>query len=155
MDAFPHPPRLMSGDPDDRLKLRRWSAFLGLCGGVLILTAAFVLALMMTFLGLFGAWPAIWGWGSGGGLPIAAAALLVSIWGLLSGGLVLYMAWRVADEDENTLPAGVGLVAGGLLSYFALGGFLVGGLLAIGAGVLAVAGSKPLVLERAPRYGGA
>lgn len=138
----------------ERDRYRRGAFYLGLASGVLIITCAFLAALLMTFLGLFGAWPETWWWGiddpdSVGELLFAA--FLLGLWGLVTGALVLWGAARLRANSDNALAPGLAMTAGGLLSFLALGGFVVGGIGAIIAGVLAVAGAPPMALERGPR----
>lgn len=150
--ADPFPPAAPAAEPPTSggEHTRNWAVTMSLLGGVLILAGSFLLAILLTFLSFFGAWPATWGLEDPGRLT--RAAFFVAFWGLVTGGLVLYSAAVLRKVDESALVPGIGLVAGGLLSFFAMGGFIVGGLLAIVAGVLAIGGMPPMAFERAPRW---
>lgn len=133
----------------DRADLRQWAFLAGLAGGVLILVGAFALALFLTSMQLLGAGDAdIWYLDDDNfpGIPLA-----VALWGLLSGGLVLMGALRLKEMDEISAMPGVIMLVGGLLSFFALGGFLVGGLASIVAGVLAIAAARTMMPPRDDR----
>lgn len=130
----------------DKPSLRQWAFFAGLAGGVLILVGTFTLALFITVFHLLGDGnPDIW-FLADGNFP--EAPLAVSLWGLVSGGMVLVGALRLKERDEVSALPGASMLVGGLLSFFALGGFLVGGLAAIAAGVMAIVAANALLPER-------
>lgn len=132
----------------DRERLMQWAFVAGLVGGVLILAGAFTLALMMTFVSLF--WPApahAPAWFSPGAFPVFAVFL--GVWGLAAGALVIYAAARLRGNVGDPMPWGIGMIGGGVLSFLAMGGFLLGGLAAIVGGVLAVAATRPEPEDRA------
>lgn len=152
----PYAPPAYVGDDDRERSMRpspKWTtwwssrsdlshyAFLaGLLGGVLILVGAFVVALAMTFMAVTGSIPDGW-WVGDERDDWLQAAVGIVLWGLLTGGLVLAGALTLKSrQGETALPGGLMLI-GGLLSFFALGGFLIGGLVAILGGVLAIAGA--------------
>lgn len=139
----------------DRGDFVKWAFYAGLASGVLILLCAFSVALLMTLMALLGGPDLDWVWaGDPDGDWSPAAPFLFATWGLLSGGAVLLGALRLKEQPESSAMPGIVMLAGGLLSFFVLGGFLVGGLLAIVAGVLAIAGARSVVLVRGPRTRG-
>lgn len=129
---------------------RRWGFYAGLAGGVLILVGAFATALFMMATALFGAEPFWWRLGDDEGW-FPWLALVVGVWGLLTGAVVLVSAASLKESRDSTVMPGIGMIVGGLLSFFALGGFLVGGILAIVGGVLAIAGARHVFGVRGPR----
>lgn len=138
----------------DRLDYGRWGFLAGLSGGVLILVAAFVVALFLSALAAFGASPA-WAFDPGDEGPrddgFPEVPLAIGAWGLVTGAVVLLAALRVKERPDDSAIAGVVMVSAGLLSFLATGGFLLGGVLAILGGVLAVAGARSIGLMRGPR----
>lgn len=163
MDPYPSNP-LTGGTPSytthgdrgadpgwtEKADFRRWGYYAGLAGGVLILLGAFSTALFMMAAALFGADPLWWRLGDDEGW-FPWLALVVGVWGLLTGALVLISAASLKESNDATVLPGIGMIVGGLLSFFALGGFLVGGILAIVGGVLAVAGARTVFGVRGPR----
>lgn len=147
-DAFDEGPRgeRWWTDPEH---LRQWAYAGGLLGGVLILVGAFALALLVTIVNLVGAGDSdVWFFDED---AFPGVAIAVSLWGLLSGGLAVVGALRIKDDaDASALPGGM-ILFGGLLSFFALGGFLVGGLAAIVGGVMGIAAARRLLPERRAR----
>lgn len=137
----------------EKWDLPQYGFFAGVAGGVLILLCAFSLALFLTAMAFFGwgSWPWVDGVQSGRADDWWVWPLGVAACGLVTGATVLLSALRVKERPDAGALAGVAMVAGGLLSFFAMGGFLLGGLLAIVGGVLAVMGSRTVVLVRAPR----
>lgn len=134
----------------EKAEFRRWAFYAGLAGGVLILLGAFATALFMMVMSIFDAEPAWWRMGDEDGwFPWLALAL--GVWGLVTGAVVLISAASLKESRDATVFPGIGMVAGGLLSFFALGGFLVGGILAIVGGVLAIAGARTVLGVRGPR----
>lgn len=139
----------------DKIEYTRYAFYGGLAGGVLILVAAFIGALFLTAMATFGGGLPSWAWGvddqvgRDDGFP--EVPILIGVWGLVTGGTVILAALRVKERPMHAALPGVAMIAGGVLSFFALGGFLLGGLLAIIAGVLAVAGSRTLFYARGPR----
>jgi uncharacterized protein YacL len=125
----------------DRIAYTRWAFYAGLAAGVLILLAAFIGALFLSVMAAMGnqlsAYP--------------QTPVLIGAWGIVTGGAVTLATLRVKERPMHAAMPGVVLVAGGVLSFLALGGFLLGGLLAIVAGVLAIAGSRAVFYARGPR----
>jgi hypothetical protein len=76
---------------------------------------------------------------------------LFAVWGLVTGGAVLLGALKLKENHEAAAGPGAIMLVGGLLSFLVFGGFLVGGLLAIVAGVLAIAGARSVFAVRGPR----
>ena len=135
-----------------RGNLREWAFISGLVGGVLIMVGAFAVALFVTTLQLVGPVDSNVWFLDDGNFP--GAALAVAVWGLVTGGVVLWGALRLKQGDDASALPGALMLIGGSLSFFALGGFLIGGLAAIAAGVMAVAGAEyvlPPRDTRAPR----
>lgn len=141
----------------DKIEYTRWAFYGGLVGAVLILIAAFITALLLTAMATFGGGLPAWAWGfdadnngvRDNGFP--EVPILIGVWGLLTGGAVILAALRAKERPERAALPGLLMMTAGILSFFALGGFFLGGLLAIVAGVLAVAGSRTLWTARAPR----
>lgn len=152
-DAPAWSPRRWASDRVDLLQYAFWA---GLAGGVLILLGAFAISLFLMAMTLFGVTPASWwvfdvdGPGDGDGRAdwFPGMAVAVAIWGLLTGGMVLLGAVRLKEGGRVTALPGVVMLMGGLLSFFALGGFLLGGIIAILGGVLAIAGASTVFGER-------
>ena len=125
-----------------RLDLGQWAFYAGLAGGVLILVAGFVAALFVTAADALDQ-------------PFLDAtwqdAMLIGIWGLVTGAAVVLGALRVRERPDASGIPGLVMIAAGVLSFFALGGFFVGGLAAILAGVMAVASSRSMWRMPGPR----
>ncbi|HUR68716.1 MAG TPA: hypothetical protein VM370_05670 [Candidatus Thermoplasmatota archaeon] len=141
----------------ERIEYARAGFYAGLAGGVLILVAAFVTALFLTAMATFAGGVPTWTWFDNDvrdgvvndGWP--EVPIFIAVWGLVTGAAVLLGALAVKERPDRATVPGVVMLAAGLLSFFALGGFFLGGLLAIVAGVLAVAGSRNVFGVRAPR----
>jgi hypothetical protein len=73
-----------------------------------------------------------------GMMPFAAALLFFPILGLASGALVMYSALRLREGRDLSI-WGAMLLAFSLIALFAGGGFLVGSILGILAGAIALA----------------
>lgn len=154
------PPRPAWADRTDRSDFVKWGFYAGLAAGVLILLCAFSVALLMTVMGFLGgptfAWP--WLTDPDGLGPRGSDAtwsplvpFLFALWGLLTGGAVLLGALKLKESPEAAAGPGAIILVGGLLSFLTFGGFLVGGLLAIVSGVLAIAGARSVFGVRGPR----
>lgn len=137
----------------ERSDLRTWSFLALLIGGVLILAGAFMGSSMM------GSWGGMgMGMGSMGSMMNAYAPAgwgsMMAWWmvlvGLVTGGLVLLAAYHVYREREVAIWSVVAIVAGAL-SLFAMGGWILGAVLAIVGGALALVDKQ----QDAPRPGGA
>lgn len=133
----------------DRAQMREWAFIGGMVGAVLILVGAFAVALFVTVMNLVDASdPDVWFLDEAN---FPGAPLAVALVGMLTGGLVLVGALRLKDgQDPSAIPGGA-MLFGGILSFFALGGFLVGGLTAIVAGVMAISGARTVLPPRVPR----
>lgn len=135
----------------------RWAFYAGLAGGVLILFAAFLGALFFTAIAAFDGTIPGWAWWAGprdgvvGDDGFPQVPLMIAIWGLVTGIAVLLCALRVKERPDEAAIPGVIMLVAGLLSFLALGGFLLGGILAITGGVLAIAGSSAIWHARGPR----
>ena len=157
------PPRPAWATWADKGELPKWAFYSGLAGGVLILLCAFSIALLMTVMGFLGGPTLAWPWltdpdGAGPAGNDAdwspAVPFVFALWGLLTGGAVLLGALKLKENPEASAVPGVIMLVGGLLSFLTFGGFLVGGLLAIVGGVLAVAGARSVFTVRGPRVRG-
>ena len=153
--AVPPAPRPAWAAWADKGELVKWAFYGALAAGVLILLCAFAFALMMTVMGFLGG-PALgWPWFTEPDGDVEWSPLvpfLFALWGLLTGGAVLLGALRLKEEPHASALPGVVILVGGLLSFLVFGGFLVGGLLAIVAGVLAIAGARSVFSVRGPRF---
>lgn len=157
------PARAAWADRTEKGRFVEWAFYSGLAAGVLILLCAFSVALLMTVMGFLGGPNLAWPWltdpdGAGPAANDAAWSPLVpflfALWGLVTGGMVLIGALRLKESPEWSAGPGAIILVGGLLSFLVFGGFLVGGLLAIVSGVLAVAGARSLFTVRGPRLRG-
>lgn len=173
MDPDPYPTNPMTGDYhsepavppspplratwDDKVDYSRWAFYAGLGGGVLILLAAFLGALLFTAIAAFGGVMPGWAWWGPGadGVRVDSAfpevPILIALWGLLTGIAVVLCALRIKERPDEAAIPGIVMLVAGLLSFLALGGFLLGGVLAISGGVLAIAGARSLWGMHAPR----
>jgi hypothetical protein len=140
----------------DRVDSGKWSFFGGLAGGVMILIAAFVTALFLTAMATFAGGIPTWDWfgddagdRADNGWP--EVPIFIGVWGLVTGGAVILAAMATKERPDASAMPGLVMIVAGLASFFAMGGFIVGGLLAIAAGVLAMAGSRGMWRVRAPR----
>ena len=154
----------------DKVDYPRYAFWGGIAGGVLILLAAFLGALLLTAMATFGGGLPSWAWGvdddPGGragrvddapapsylgsdGFP--EVPIIIGLWGLVTGGATLLAALRVRERPQHAAWPGIVMIAAGVLSFVALGGFMLGGLLAILAGVAAIAGSRSVWYARGPR----
>lgn len=156
--AVPPPPRPAWATWTDKGDFVKWAFYSGLAAGVLILLCAFSMALLMTMMNALGgpglAWPWVDAEVRADGDADWLAPFLLALWGLVTGGMVLLGALRLKETPHNSAMPGLLILVGGLLSFLALGGFLLGGLLAIASGVLAVAGARSVFNVRGPRLRG-
>lgn len=140
---------------EDKIHFSRWAFYAGLAGGILILLAAFLGALLFTAIAAFGGTMPGWAWwradvgDNDGGFP--EVPILIAVWGLVTGIVVLLCALRIKERPDEAAIPGIAMLVAGLLSFLALGGFLLGGIFAIAGGVLGIAGSSHLLGTRAPR----
>lgn len=157
------PPRAAWATFTDKSDFVKWAFYAGLASGVLILLCAFSVALLMTVMGFLGGPTFAWPWVTdpdGPGPRVSdpdwspAVPFLFALWGLITGGAVLLGALRLKENHEAAAGPGAIMLLGGLLSFLVFGGFLVGGILAIVAGVLAVAGARSVFALRGPRVRG-
>lgn len=127
---------------DDDTTIRTWSFVALLSGSLLILVGSLTGAFMMGAWGAWGMMPMAGmmgeymssyvgdGWAS-------SMAWWMAAWGILTGGLVLAAALQVRSGRESQTWAVIAIVAG-VLSLFALGGYVVGAVAAIVGGALAL-----------------
>lgn len=114
-----------------------------LAGGLLIIVGGLAGGMMM------GALSGMMNYGMMGGYAsymttswFAGMAWWMTIIGLVMGGLVLYAAYRLRmTPHEKTLVGTIAIVAG-LLSFLAMGGWILGGVLALLGGALALASNS-------------
>ncbi len=124
-----------------------YAAFLlSLIGGVLILIGSFVIlglgilgAFGMRFVGsmmehMFGMMD---GFGTAGVLS-GVLVITVSVIGIASGIIVIFGAFSVKNKPEGRTTWGALILTFSLLSLLSLGGFLVGAILGILGGILAL-----------------
>lgn len=153
------PPRPEWAARHDRGDFVKWGFYAGLAGGVLILLCAFTVALLMTVLGFLGAPDLAWAFDGDAAIDddgwSPVAPFLFALWGLLTGGAVILAALRLKETPHASAMPGVVMLLAGIMSFVVLGGFLVGGILALVAGVLAIAGARSVLLVRSPRHRGA
>lgn len=135
---------------DNDTTLRTWSFVSLLVGSLLILVGSLAGALMM---GVWGGWMPMAGMmgeymsnyvGTGWATNMA---WWMGAWGLLTGGLVLAAAVHVRAARETQTWAIIAIVAG-VLSLFAMGGYVVGAIAAIVGGALAL---QPIQQSAPPR----
>lgn len=105
--------------------LRTWAVALATIGGVLIVLGGLAMLLMAPMMGMMmGTTFSL--------LPM----LLVSAWGLATGGVVLLAAYRFRAEPHEMRSWSITALVAGALSLFAMGGFILGAALAITGGIL-------------------
>ena len=119
---------------------------LSLIGGVLILIGSFVI-LGLGILGAFGMgfmgsimdhmFDMMDGFGTAGVLS-GVLVIAVSVIGIASGIIVIYGAFSVKNKPEERTTWGALILAFSLISLLSLGGFLVGAILGILGGILAL-----------------
>lgn len=134
---------------DDPSSTSNWAYASLLAGGILIVVGGFVGAWMMgPFAGMMGygmmgdhAPYMGWSWSAG-------AAWWMGVLGFVTGGIVLYAAYRLRHDASDRTTAGTLGIVGGALSLLAMGGWIVGAALAILGGALALGG--PSTSERHP-----
>lgn len=122
-------------EPSSRVPLAR---SLTLAGGVLILAASIVPVAMMTLMTTGSVAPAgmpdmpmsMWPW----------MGVLALLWGATAGALVLWGSSRIrrADSPEELRAGGVVALVASALSLVTMGGFLLGALLGMAGGILAI-----------------
>ena len=119
---------------------------LSLIGGVLILIGSFVI-LGLGILGAFGMgfMGSMMGYMSGmmdgfgtSGVLSGVLVIAVSVIGIASGIVVIYGAFSVRSKPEERTTWGALILAFSLISLLGLGGFLVGAILGILGGILAL-----------------
>lgn len=119
---------------------------LSLIGGILILIGSFVI-LGLGILGAFGMGymgsmmghmvGMMGGFGTAGVLS-GILVITVSVIGIASGIIVIFGAFSVKNKPEGRTTWGALILAFSLLSLLSLGGFLVGAILGILGGILAL-----------------
>lgn len=124
-----------------------WAYASLLAGGLLIVVGGLAGASMM------GAFGGMMGFGmrdmmDGYGFSVTQGWLVGMAWwmgavALLTGGLVLYAAWRLRKDPSDADLAGTLGIVGGALSLLSMGGWLLGAALAIVGGALALGGAGP------------
>lgn len=127
--------------------LRNYSYASLLAGGLIVLVVSLADALMMGFWG--GSMPSgMMGWMNDSATGwFATMAWWMGGIGVVTGGIVLYAAYRVRSDADPTTAGTLGIV-GGALSLLAMGGWIVGAALSILGGALAIAsksGASPSV----------
>lgn len=120
--------------------MRRWAFACLLAGGLLIVVGGVGAALMAATFGdamdgMMQGWVAP-GW-------FAGMAWWLGLVGLATGATVLFAAYRLWRRPDDAATVGLLGIAGGALSLLAMGGWIVGAVLAILGGAMALAGEKP------------
>lgn len=127
----------------DRVESQTWGFVSALVGGVLIVAAALMGALMMPFTGPF---PGGMGGMMGGYAPspgwFAGMGAWMAVWGVAAGAVVIAGASRIRAGGPDTFAWGVAVVIAASLSLFAMGGFLVGAVLGVVGGAIAIASAS-------------
>ena len=115
------------------LELRSWAFVASLVGGILVATGGLVMGLMMLMMGgMMGSTFMM-------GMPGSA---VMSAWGLVTGGVMVFGAVRVRRSAEEAMPWGVATLVASALSLPAMGGFLIGAVLGIVGGGLAISSAR-------------
>lgn len=120
-------------------KRLEWAFTLVLVGGVLVAAGGFANALMLSVM-----MPTSWMPGTHMGAAdwadgwMTSMATWLGLWGIGAGLLVIAIAFQLRRHPAQAGTWGVAAVAGGIIALFALGGYVVGSLLAIMGGVLAI-----------------
>ncbi|MEM1943069.1 MAG: hypothetical protein QXO30_03015 [Candidatus Caldarchaeum sp.] len=111
---------------------------LSLVGGVFILAGGLLgVAVWMMWGGMMGGWGGVMGpWMMGWMMPWAWSAF--STIGLVSGLIVIASALMLQNRPNQAQTWGAVILASSTVSLFGMGGFLIGALLAILGGVLAL-----------------
>ena len=131
---------------DETTRRNDWSYACLLAGGLLILVGGIAGSVMMaTFGGMMGGYgPMTPGW--------IAAGWWMALVAALAGGLVLYAAYRLRRTPQDAGLAGTLGIVGGALSLLAMGGWIVGAVLSIVGGALALGSGHP-ASRNPPTYG--
>lgn len=132
-----------------------WAYASMLAGGVLIVVGGLAGALMMATWGAMMPFGMMGGYGLStamAGTWIAGMAWWMGVVGVLAGGMVLYGAYRLRRHPADTVTAGMLAIVGGAASTLAMGGWLVGAILAIVGGALAIAESGKQVRPSPPAH---
>lgn len=127
---------------------RTWAYGLTVAGGALILSGSLVM-LLMWWLVQGGGWTGPW-WMPGhafmfqGGFPFVGFVL----WGLLAGALVLWSGVRMrpGGPGEGTME-GILAIVGGVLSFPAMAGFMLGALFGVLGGAFSLASAAGRAAE--------
>lgn len=124
--------------------MRVGASVCALVGGVLIIAGSLMGVVMMSSFGIYGG---MGGWMMGGYAPtsLLGAGVWMGAWGLATGAVVVVGALRLRDPATPVTGWGVAVVSAGALSLLAMGGFVIGAVLAILGGALALTGAGPRV----------
>lgn len=121
-----------------------WAYASMLAGGLLILVGGLAGASMMMLTNDIMAT----GWMMDGYAPAMDSGWITSMawWlatvGVLTGGVVLYAAYRFRRGGSDPTSAGTIAIVAGALSLFSMGGWIIGAVLAVVGGALAIGGSS-------------
>ena len=114
------------------VEMRSWAFVASLVGGVLVAAGGLVMGFMMLMMGGM--------MGMMGSMPMLPAAL--PLWGLVTGLVMVIGAFRVRAFEMEAMPWGVAILVASALSLLAMGGFLIGAVLGVMGGGLAVASAR-------------
>lgn len=131
----------------DRNEMTTWAFVSALVGGVLIAAGSLMTSAMMA---AWGPYPGGMGWMMGGYAPpmtgLFAMGAWTAAWGVAMGAIVIAGAVRFRDPAADHVGWGVAVIVAACLGLFAMGGFLIGSVLAVVGGVAAIAsGARPAV----------
>lgn len=107
--------------------LATWAVVSATVGGVLIILGGLMGLLMAPMMSMM--------MGSSGMMSMGIG---MAVWGLVTGGATLFAAYRLHHDSRDARPWGIALLVAGVLSFPAMGGFMLGAVLTIAAGVLAI-----------------
>ena len=115
-------------------EMRAWAFVASLVGGVLVAAGGLVMGFMMLMMG------GMMGMTMMGGAPMLSAAM--PLWGLVTGLVMVIGAFRVRASERDAMPWGVAILVASALSLLAVGGFLIGAVLGVVGGGVAVASAR-------------
>lgn len=122
----------------NRPVLLHWAFISALAGGILVLVGGLGMPLMMAMMGPMDMM------GGGPSMP-SSMPWLMAAWSLMTGGVVILGGVQLRTADQRQAFAwGITVLVAGALSFLAMGGFIVGGVASVAAGVMALASASPV-----------